>query len=122
MERFCGLLLPAVKNRVRPYEHLDNYVQRRAQMQVVSSVHSMPELARPIRKRHYEGGFDLSSFEKKYDEFPLAILGTPVTKTVQMTPQLMGQLTFYFGPIYPDYRPLERLEACIDRDSLVRYG
>ncbi|KAG8743020.1 hypothetical protein FRC10_000530 [Ceratobasidium sp. 414] len=36
MERFCGHLLPAVKNCVQPYEMLNNYVQRRAQMQVVS--------------------------------------------------------------------------------------
>lgn len=46
MERFCGhLLAPAVKNRVRPYENLDNYVQRRAQMQIVARVFDMPSLA-----------------------------------------------------------------------------
>ncbi|KAG8730992.1 hypothetical protein FRC10_002129, partial [Ceratobasidium sp. 414] len=36
MERFCSYLLPAIKNCVRPYEHLDNFVQRSAQMHIVS--------------------------------------------------------------------------------------
>ncbi|KAG8681606.1 hypothetical protein FRC11_000908, partial [Ceratobasidium sp. 423] len=30
MEQFCGHILPAVKNRTRPYEHLANYIQHRA--------------------------------------------------------------------------------------------
>jgi hypothetical protein len=69
MERFCGHLLPAVKNRIRPYEHLDNYVQRRAQMQIVSTVHRLPALARSsIAKRRTEVGVELSSREVIYPE------------------------------------------------------
>ncbi|KAG8734373.1 hypothetical protein FRC10_011753 [Ceratobasidium sp. 414] len=122
MERFCGHLLPAVKNRVRPYEHMDNYVQRRAQMRVVSCIHNMPELAQAARRYRYEGGLEISMFETKYDKYPEIILGAPVTKTVEMTLQLMNQLTHFFGPIYPEYRPVQHLQACVDLDSLVRYG
>lgn len=68
MERFCGHLLPAVKNRVRPYEHLDNYVQRRAQMQIVSRVYDMPSLAKPKVNYTYQGREFWSSHEVVYPE------------------------------------------------------
>jgi hypothetical protein len=68
MERFCGHLLPAVKNRVRPYEHLNNYVQRRAQMQIVSRVYDFPSLARSRVNYTHQAGEMLSSREKMYDE------------------------------------------------------
>lgn len=71
MERFCGHLLPAVKNPVRPYEHLDNYVQSRAQMQVVSCVYSLPSLARPKVNYTYQAGEKLSSHERMYPECEL---------------------------------------------------
>jgi hypothetical protein len=66
MERFCGHLLPAVKNRVRPYEHLDHYIQRRAQMQIVSKVYDLPSLAKPVVKYRYENGVQMSSHETTY--------------------------------------------------------
>jgi hypothetical protein len=66
MERFCGHLLPAVKNRTRPYEHLDNYVLRRAQMQVVSKVYRLPSLAKPVINYRHENGERLSSYERMY--------------------------------------------------------
>ncbi|KAG9075885.1 hypothetical protein FRC06_009840 [Ceratobasidium sp. 370] len=69
MERFCGCLLPAVKNRVRPYEHLDNYVQRRAQMQIVSKVYNLPSLAKPFVYFRYENGVEVSSRETTYPEW-----------------------------------------------------
>jgi hypothetical protein len=66
MERFCGHILPAVKNRTRPYEHLDNYIQRRAQMQVVSKVYNLPSLARPPVQYKFVEGVQLSSRETLY--------------------------------------------------------
>lgn len=68
MERFCGHLLPAVKNRVRPYEHLDYYVQRRAQMQIVSQVLALPSLAKPSVNYRYQNGVEMSSHETAYEE------------------------------------------------------
>lgn len=68
MERFCGHLLPAVKNRLRPYEHIDYYVQRRAQMQIVSHVHDLPSLAQPVIKYRLENGVQMSSRETAYPE------------------------------------------------------
>ncbi|KAG9079645.1 hypothetical protein FRC06_007605, partial [Ceratobasidium sp. 370] len=120
MERFCGSLLPAVKNRVRPYEHLDNYVQRRAQMQIVSKVHNLPSLSRPTVNYKYVNGVEMSSRETAYPEFPDIILGVPVNRRVQLNIQLMNQLTKYFGVIYALTGP--QLQQRIDRDSLVRYG
>jgi len=69
MERFCGhLLVPAVKNRTRPYENLDNYIQRRAQMQIAACIFSMPSLAHPRVNYKYQAGVRLSSHEFMYDE------------------------------------------------------
>jgi hypothetical protein len=68
MERFCGHLLPAVKNRTRPYEHLDNYVQRRAQMQIVSRVYHFPSLAKPTINYSYSNNERISSREKVYPD------------------------------------------------------
>jgi hypothetical protein len=68
MERFCGYLLrPALANRVRPYEYLDNFIRRRAQMQIVSIVHDMPSLVRPISHLTLRLGELISSKEKIYD-------------------------------------------------------
>jgi hypothetical protein len=77
MERFCGHLLPAVKNRIRPYEHLDNYVQHRAQMQIVSQVYNLPSLAKPFVNYEYENGAAISSHERVYpdcEEFPIYLI------------------------------------------------
>lgn len=69
MERFCGYLLPAVKNRIRPYEHIDNFIQRRAQMQIISTVHNFPALARPfVKLQESEGGIEISSREVVYED------------------------------------------------------
>jgi hypothetical protein len=72
MERFCGhLLVPAVKNRIRPYENLDNYVQQCAQMQIVVRVFDMPSLARPRVDYRYQAGERLTSHEFMYDDCEL---------------------------------------------------
>ena len=69
MERFCGHLLPAVKNRVCPYEHLDYYIQRRAQMQIVSAIHDLCMLAGPpVIVNRTEDGTVYSSKETVYPE------------------------------------------------------
>ncbi|KAG8725717.1 hypothetical protein FRC10_007929, partial [Ceratobasidium sp. 414] len=68
MERFCGhILRPAFSNRVRPYEYLDNFVQRRAQMQIVSHVHDIPALIRPITRLTLRARELISSKEQIYD-------------------------------------------------------
>ncbi|CAE7227515.1 unnamed protein product, partial [Rhizoctonia solani] len=123
MERFCGFLLPAVKNRTRPYEHLDNFVQRRAQMQIVSSKYNLPSLSKPnINYTHVHGEM-ITSREKIYEEFPTVVLGTPIHHHVQVTDKLVNQLTKYFGTVYQEMRlNAAGLRARIDFDSLVRYG
>jgi hypothetical protein len=141
MERFCGHLLPAVKNRVRPYEHLDNYVQRRAQMQIVSHVYDMASLAKPRINYTYRNGERISSREKVYPEckyyiinvstlvdkrigllVPNIVLGTPIRRTVQVTLQLTNQLTKYFGVASGGGFTAEQLRTRIDWTTLVRYG
>ncbi|CUA77976.1 hypothetical protein RSOLAG22IIIB_12956 [Rhizoctonia solani] len=123
MERFCGFLLPAVKNRTRPYEHLDNFVQRRAQMQIVSWKYNLPSLSKPnIHYTHVHGEM-ITSREKIYEEFPTVVLGTPVHHHVRVTPQLTNQLTKYFGTVYHEMGlDGAGLRARIDYDTLVRYG
>ncbi|KAG8730383.1 hypothetical protein FRC10_002754 [Ceratobasidium sp. 414] len=117
MERFCGSLLPAVLNRVRPYEHLDNYVQRRAQMQIVSKVYNLPSLAKPYVHLRYENGVEMSSRKTGYPEFPDIVLGAPVNKRIPLDTQLLNQLTWYFGIVYHG-----ELRERINRDSVDRYG
>ncbi|CCO35814.1 hypothetical protein BN14_09934 [Rhizoctonia solani AG-1 IB] len=120
MERFCGHLLPAVKNRTRPYEHLDNYVQRRAQMQVVSLKYNLPSLAKPAIKYTRMHGEMISSREKIYPDFPTVVLGTPVNSRVPITTQLTNQFTKYFGTVYQEMKLNgAALRARIDLDTLV---
>ncbi|KAG8717826.1 hypothetical protein FRC08_006555 [Ceratobasidium sp. 394] len=125
MERFCGHLLPAVKNRYQPYQHLDNYILRRAQMQVVCHKYGLPPLARSTVKWRYEGGERLSTHERMYEAFPHTILGRPVVKSVPANRQLTDQLTKYFGPVYRRrelrYTAAE-LRTRIDFGSLTSYG
>ncbi|KAB5591318.1 hypothetical protein CTheo_5234 [Ceratobasidium theobromae] len=122
MERFCGHLLPAVKNRIRPYDHLDNYVQRRAQMRVVSLVHNLPELSRShAAKRRTANGIEISTREVAYPEFPDIVLGTPVTKKITMTVRLQTRFTRYFGVVYAG-RSAQYLRNHIDESSIIRYG
>ncbi|KAB5588211.1 Transposase family Tnp2 protein [Ceratobasidium theobromae] len=106
MERFCGHLLPAVKNRARPYDHLDNYVQRRAQMQIVSNVFNLPSLSKPIVKYRCVEGVEISTRETIYPAFPEIVLGTPKKK---------------LGLAY-DIRNAAALKARVKTDSIVRYG
>ncbi|CAE6541180.1 unnamed protein product [Rhizoctonia solani] len=122
MERFCGHLLPAVKNRTLPYQHLDNYVQRRAQMQIVSHVYSLPSLAKPRINYTYAGDEKISSHETVYPKFPDLVLGRPVNKNVQLDQDsLMNQLIKYFATTYAP-RFSGEISARISTKSLVRYG
>ncbi|CAE7062528.1 unnamed protein product [Rhizoctonia solani] len=122
MERFCGQLLPAVKNRTRPYEHLDNFVQRRAQMQVVSCIYNLPSLRKPPINYSYSNDERISSREKVYPAFPTVVLGTPVTKC-PLDDTLRRQMTKYFGVVYSDKRyGVAELRSRIDSSTLTRYG
>ncbi|QRW12243.1 Transposase family Tnp2 protein [Ceratobasidium sp. AG-Ba] len=124
MERFCGYLLPAVKNRFQPYRHLDNAVLRRAQMQVVAHTYRLPTLPRSTVKWRNEGGEQISSREFRYQDFPKIILGIPVKKAPPVDIQLTNQLTKFLGPIYRDrgITTGAALQARIDWQSMVSYG
>ena len=76
MERFCGSLLPAVRNRLRPYPCIDNFVQRRAQMQIISTLYDIPTIQTPKRGKitTTQEGVSISSWETVYDECELNIL------------------------------------------------
>ncbi|KAB5593712.1 Dynein heavy chain, cytoplasmic [Ceratobasidium theobromae] len=121
MERFCGHLLPAVKNRTRPYEHLNNYVQRRAQMQVVSKKYQLPSLAKPFVNYRYENGEQLSSREVIYPDFTGFVLGTPVNRNVELTTPLLNQMVKFFAIFRTGLRQAQ-LRDRINQGSLVRHG
>ena len=68
MERFCGYLLrPALSNRLRPFIALDNYIRRRAQMQIVAKVFDMPQLVKPLTNLTIVHNELISSKEKIYE-------------------------------------------------------
>ncbi|KAG8707529.1 hypothetical protein FRC08_000442 [Ceratobasidium sp. 394] len=121
MERLCGHLLPAVKNRVQPYAHLDNYVQRHAQVQAALHMYGMAALRRSNVKWTYHSRERLSSREHLYPDFPQIILGPPRNKSIQVDVQLKNQLTKYFGPIYREHDAEERRNR-IDFHRIVCYG
>ncbi|KAG9083533.1 hypothetical protein FS749_005958 [Ceratobasidium sp. UAMH 11750] len=121
MERFCGHILPAVKNHVHPYEHLDNFVQRRAQMQIVLRVHNLPALARLLVNYRYENGVEISSCETMYPEFPDIVLGAPVNSRIPFTAPLPNQFSRYFG-VFHEGQSAANLHVRFDRNSLIRYG
>ncbi|KAG8709425.1 hypothetical protein FRC11_005568 [Ceratobasidium sp. 423] len=114
MEQFCGHILPAVKNRTRPYEHLANYVQCQAQMQVVSLNHCLQNLAKPIVNFTYAHGEKFSSHERIM----------PVHYNIDVGVQLRNQLAIYFSTVYVDELGLNAVgvRAQIDTDMLVSYG
>ncbi|KAG8729570.1 hypothetical protein FRC10_003791 [Ceratobasidium sp. 414] len=121
MERFCGHLLPAIKNCVRPYEHIDNFVQRRAQMHIVSRIYDLPAFTRPRIKYKWMHGVHISSREMIHLPFTTIILGTPVTKHPPITDWLKRLFTRYFGPTCPGLTTRE-LEERLHPDSLICYG
>ncbi|QRV77986.1 Transposase family Tnp2 protein [Ceratobasidium sp. AG-Ba] len=122
-ERFCGLVLRAVKNRLQPGEQIDNWVLRRAQMQAVCFKHGLPRPGRSTVKWRYEGGERLSEHEFMHPAFNNIILGLPVRRNVQADRRLKGLLFRYFRVPYAgrQFTP-EDLRARIDLDTLVSYG
>lgn len=82
MERFCGYLVrPALSNRLRPFDALDNFIRRRAQMQIVALVHNMPQLVKPITHLMLHHGELISTKEKIY-EFSKCILFCVIRKCI----------------------------------------
>ncbi|KAG9124861.1 hypothetical protein FRC07_009958 [Ceratobasidium sp. 392] len=67
-EQFCGHMLLAVNNCVQPYDHLDNYVQHRTQMQIVSKVYHLPSLSKPLINFKYKNRVESSSCKVTYPE------------------------------------------------------
>ncbi|KAG9077980.1 hypothetical protein FS749_010093 [Ceratobasidium sp. UAMH 11750] len=123
MERFCGhVLRPAFSNRVRPYEYLDNFIRRRAQMQVVSCVYDIPALIRPITRLTLRAGELISSKEEIYDFLPDYVLGQPVNRRYRATNQLKRRMTRYFGLVEAPGLTEQQLRDRIDWDTLVRFG
>ncbi|KAG8740309.1 hypothetical protein FRC11_000297 [Ceratobasidium sp. 423] len=120
MERFCGHLLPAVKNRTLPYQHLDNYVQRRAQMQIVSRLYGLPSLAKPKVNYTYVGSEKITSHEKVYPAFPKVVLGRPMSTKVNIDDPLAGQMGKFFATVYGRAFTKDNVRARIV--SLVRHG
>ncbi|KAG8747297.1 hypothetical protein FRC10_001476 [Ceratobasidium sp. 414] len=119
MERFCGhLLRPALSNRVRPYEYLDNFIRRRAQMQIVSRVHDIPSLIRPITALTLRAGELISSKEEIYDFLPDFVLGQPVNRMYRATDQIKRQMTRYFGLAEGPGLTAQQLRDRIDWNTL----
>ncbi|KAF8692451.1 Transposase family tnp2, partial [Rhizoctonia solani] len=93
MDRFCGHLLPAVKNCLQPYKNLDNYMLCCTQMRMVSIIHKLLALCvTPYSKACTKEGFELLSQEVYYPTFPTIVLGIPITKQVQYTDQLQNRI------------------------------
>ncbi|KAG8689710.1 hypothetical protein FRC09_012286 [Ceratobasidium sp. 395] len=124
MEHFCGYLLtPAVQNRIRPYEHMDNFIQWRAQMHIVSRVFSMPSLTKPMINYTHQHGEQLSSYKRMYDHLPHIILGTPIKKIGRMPEDaIAGQFTKYFGTMVGRRLSRNELQNRVDWTTLVSYG
>ncbi|KAF8598329.1 hypothetical protein BDV93DRAFT_561482 [Ceratobasidium sp. AG-I] len=129
MERFCGYLLrPALSNRLRPFVALDNYVRRRAQLQVVAKVFDMPQLIRPLTNLTVVHNEPISSKEKIYEFKDDFVLGQPVKAIPRPSIELQRQMTRYFGvaegPVHGEGpRPtFAELINKLDFGTLVRYG
>ncbi|KAG8792359.1 hypothetical protein FRC12_006285 [Ceratobasidium sp. 428] len=98
MERICGHIVLAVKNRVRPYNHLDNYVERRGQTRIVSQVYNLPSLSKSRVNWKFEYGEQTSSREVIHPEFPTFVLGVAIQHCVPLEQPLTRHLTQYPGP------------------------
>ncbi|KAG8706614.1 hypothetical protein FRC09_002327 [Ceratobasidium sp. 395] len=96
---------------------MDNFIRRRAQMQIVAVVHNMPELVRPITNLTLQHGELISTKETIYEDCFLCCAD-----------DLKGRFTRYFGvaegPLPGEGPPLtyEELVRNIDWNTLVRYG
>ncbi|QRW03146.1 Transposase family tnp2 [Ceratobasidium sp. AG-Ba] len=126
MERFCGYLLrPALMNRVRPYEFLDNFIRRRAQMQIVAHVHDMPSLIRPNTRLTLQDGELISTKEVIYAANRDYVLGQPINRRYHPSDELKRRFTRYFGLAEEQGRrglTYREIHDKIDWDTLVRHG
>ncbi|QRW11103.1 Transposase family tnp2 [Ceratobasidium sp. AG-Ba] len=126
IERFCGYLLrPALLNRVRPYEYLDNFIRRRGQLQIVARVNDMPDLLRSMPSRINQFGVEISSKEEVFEFQKDCVLGQPIRRRYQASPQLKRQICRYFS--LAEARPGVVMEAPelherVDWETLTRYG
>ncbi|QRV96879.1 Transposase family tnp2 [Ceratobasidium sp. AG-Ba] len=115
MERFCGYLLwPAFMNRVRPYEFLDNFIRRRAQMQIVAHIHIQEEERELI-----------STKEVIYAANHGYVLGQPINRRYHPSDKLKRRFTRYFGLAEEGGRrgvSYREIHDKIDWDTLVRHG
>ncbi|KAG8768120.1 hypothetical protein FRC12_005755 [Ceratobasidium sp. 428] len=121
MERICGHIVLAVKSRVRPYDNLDNYIERRGQMQIVSHVYNFPSLSKPRVNWNFEYGEQISSREVIYPNFPTFALGVPIQRRVPLEQPLARHFTRYFGP-FNRGQTAAQIAARIEANSITRYG
>ncbi|QRW26662.1 Transposase family Tnp2 protein [Rhizoctonia solani] len=117
MERFCGRLLPAVRNRTRPYIQLDNYIKQRAQLQLVAKKYDIPTLTKAYVKPSHPNEVQMSTQEIAYPQ----LLGRPIHYKVTLDKVLKKQLIGYFNLVYPGRKPQDHVNS-IDAGSLIRYG
>ncbi|CAE6497313.1 unnamed protein product [Rhizoctonia solani] len=119
MERFCGRLLPAVRNRTRPYIQLDNYIKRRAQLQLVAKKYDIPTLTKAYVKPSHPNEVQMSTQEIAYPQFDTIVLGRPIHYKVTLDKVLKKQLIGYFNLVYPGRKPQDHVNS-IDAGSLIR--
>ncbi|CCO36849.1 hypothetical protein BN14_10996 [Rhizoctonia solani AG-1 IB] len=115
MERFCGRLLLYVKSHINPYPCIDNYILRRAQMQIITAKYNIPTIKIPPPTPVITAAnVEISCQEKVYDQF---------TKSYPVDGQLMNQLVSYFQVVLSGQNlSLAELANLIQTDSIVRYG
>ncbi|KAG9081870.1 hypothetical protein FS749_007319 [Ceratobasidium sp. UAMH 11750] len=91
-------------------------------MQIVSHVHDIPALIKPITRLTLRAGELISSKEEIYDFLPDYVLGQPVKRRYDASGQLKRQMTRYFGLVEAPGLMEQQLRDRIDWDTLVRFG
>ncbi|KAF8680006.1 Transposase family tnp2 [Rhizoctonia solani] len=123
MERFCGSLLPAIKNWLNPYPCINNYVQRRAQLQNISAMYNVRTIQpHDSRGSTYGDQEEMSKWEEVYPKFPASILGTPIHRKYPLNNQLFNQLLQYFCLYLTPTPTRSTFQAMIDIESVTQYG
>ncbi|QRV73574.1 dynein heavy chain, cytoplasmic [Ceratobasidium sp. AG-Ba] len=127
MERFCGYLLRlALQNRVQPYEYLDNFIQRRAQLQIVARVNDMPSLIKPVTKLTQvlckNSDELISTKETIYPGFEDVVFDQPVDLNPRADEDLKRQMGRYFRIPEGNHLTAAEHRAQINWDTLVHHG
>jgi hypothetical protein len=142
MERFCGSLLPSIKNRLNPYPCIDNYIQRRAQLQSISAIYNIRTIQSNKLWGSTQGAQEsISKWEKVYPKcrlilssasqgthtymsylVPASILGTPIHRMYSLDNQIFNQILRYFCSYLTPTPTRSKLQEMIDSESVTRYS